>query len=126
MKLFNQFTLSSIAATVTHGVFFVITYLLDKVINSELANLLGLIIDLILDYIVQQYVFMKKINLDLKIIAKYAGSEIVFIFINQLMFSIYYRNYYNGGDNLTLVRAAIGILIYTFIVFPTRKFFIYK
>lgn len=126
MKLFNQFTLSSIAASVTHGAFFIITYLLDKVINSEIANLIGLFIDLILDYIVQQYVFMKKINFDLKIIAKYAGSEIVFILINQLMFSIYYRNYYNAGDNLTLVRAVIGILIYTFIVFPTRKFFIYK
>ena len=126
MKLYKLFTLSSLAAIMTHSIFFIITGLLDNIINSELANFTGLLVDLTLDYIVQQYVFMKKVSLDIKIISKYIGSEIIFIFVNQLIFSIYYRNYYNNKHNLTVVRAIIGICIYTLLVFPTRKFFIYK
>lgn len=126
MKLYKLFTFSSFAAIITHVVFFITTTLLDKIINSELANFIGLIVDLTLDYIVQQYVFMKKISFDIKIISKYIGSEIIFIFINQLIFSIYYRNYYNEKHNLIVVRGIIGIFIYTFLVFPSRKLFIYK
>ena len=126
MQLFNQFTYSSIAASITHLVFFGISALLDRFINSELANFIGLIVDLILDFIVQQYVFMKKIDPDIKIIGKYLGSEAVTLSTNQLLFSFYYRNYYNKDHNLTVARAIIGVIIYTFMVFPLRKFFIYK
>lgn len=62
----------------------------------------------------------------MRIIFKYISSEIVFIFINQLLFSIYYRYYYTKNQNLTLVRIIIGICIYTLIVFPARKYFIFK
>lgn len=126
MQLFKQFTFSSVAASITHLIFFGISALLDRFINSELANFIGLMVDLILDFIVQQYVFMKKIDLDIKIIGKYLGSESITLFANQLLFSFYYRNYYNKDHNLTFARAIIGITIYTFMVFPLRKFFIYK
>jgi putative flippase GtrA len=126
MKLLEQFTFSSVSAMTVHISFFIITALLDKIINSELANFIGLVVDLILDFIVQQYVFMKKISLDFKIIVKYVGSEAVFLLLNQFIFSVYYRNYYDDSHNLTIARAIIGMFIYTFFVFPTRKFFIYK
>ena len=67
MAIFTQFTLSSIAASITHLAFFAITAILDRVINSEIANIIGLLVDLTLDFFVQQYVFMKKIDLDSKI-----------------------------------------------------------
>ena len=67
MKLLEQFTFSSVSAMTVHISFFIITALLDKIINSELANFIGLVVDLILDFIVQQYVFMKKISLDFKL-----------------------------------------------------------
>lgn len=126
MQILELFTLSSIAASLIHLFFFGITALLDNLINSELANFIGLVFDLILDFIVQQYIFTKTINLDIRIIFKYISSEIVFIFINQLLFSIYYRYYYTKNQNLTLVRIIIGICIYTLIVFPARKYFIFK
>lgn len=126
MKLLQQFTFSSVSAMTVHISFFIITALLDRIINSELANFIGLVVDLILDFIVQQYVFMKKISLDFKIIIKYVGSEAVFLLLNQFIFSVYYRNYYDDSHNLTIARAIIGMFIYTFFVFPTRKFFIYK
>ena len=126
MKLLEQFTFSSVSAMTVHISFFIITALLDKIINSELANFIGLVVDLILDFIVQQYIFMKKISLDFKIIVKYVGSEAVFLLLNQFIFSVYYRNYYDDSHNLTIARAIIGMFIYTFFVFPTRKFFIYK
>lgn len=126
MKLLKQFTISSLAASITHLVFFAITALLDKIINSELANIIGLIIDKILDFIVQQYIFMKHVSLNSHILLKYIGSEVGLIILNQLLFTLYYRNYYNEDDNLTFVRILIGVSIYTFFVFPIRKFFVYK
>ena len=126
MKLFEQFSKSSIAATITHLVFFGLTALLDKIMNSEIANIIGLLVDKILDYLVQQYIFMKKITPEPKIIIKYIGSEIILIILNQILFTLYYRNYYSKGDNLTIARAIIGILIYVLFVFPIRKFFVYK
>ena len=126
MKLFEQFSKSSLAATITHIVFFAVTAFLDKIMNSEIANILGLLVDKILDYIVQQYIFMKRITLAPNIIIKYIISEIILISLNQVIFTIYYRNYYKEGDNLTIARAIIGVIIYTVFVFPLRKFFVYK
>lgn len=126
MNILKQFTKSSIAATITHIVFFAITAFLDTIMNSEISNIIGLIVDKILDYTVQQYIFMKKITPDGKIITKFIVSEIFLLSINQILFTIYYRNYYKEGDNLTVARAVIGLVIYTLIVFPIRKFFIYK
>lgn len=126
MKILQLFTYSSIAASLIHLAFFGITALLDTIINSELANFIGLVIDLILDFIVQQYIFMKTVKPDIKIIIKYISSELLFIFINQLIFTIYYRYYYNKNHNLTLVRIIISICIYCLIVFPARKYFIFK
>ena len=114
MKIVKQFTHSTLAAMLTHVFFFIITGILDKFINSEISNFIGLIIDLILDYVVQQRVFMNKFSMDIKIITKYIGSEILFISLNQFIFSYYYRNYYNYNHNLTIVRILISIFIYVF------------
>tara|TARA_A100001015_G_C14758730_1_gene620483 strand:+ start:125 stop:508 length:384 start_codon:yes stop_codon:yes gene_type:complete len=126
MAIFAQFTLSSVAASITHLAFFAITALLDRIINSEIANFIGLVVDLTLDFFVQQYVFMKKLEPDFTIIAKYLGSEAITITANQLLFMLYYRTLYNEGQNLTVARVIIGITIYTFLVFPLRKYFIYR
>lgn len=126
MAIFAQFTLSSVAASITHLAFFAITALLDRIINSEIANFIGLVVDLTLDFFVQQYVFMKKLEPDFRIIAKYLGSEAITITANQLLFMLYYRTLYNEGQNLTVARVIIGIIIYTFLVFPLRKYFIYR
>jgi len=126
MAIFTQFTLSSIAASITHLAFFAITAILDRVINSEIANIIGLLVDLTLDFFVQQYVFMKKIDLDSKIITKYLGSSIITLFIDQMLFMLYYRTIYKEGHNLTIARVIISVTIYIFIVFPIRKFFIYR
>lgn len=126
MAIFAQFTVSSVAASITHLSFFAITALLDRIINSEIANFIGLVVDLTLDFFVQQYVFMKKLEPDFTIIAKYLGSEAITITANQLLFMLYYRTLYNEGQNLTVARLIIGIIIYTFLVFPLRKYFIYR
>ena len=126
MAIFTQFTLSSIAASITHLAFFAITAILDRVINSEIANIIGLLVDLTLDFFVQQYVFMKKIDLDSKIITKYLGSSIITLFIDQILFMVYYRTMYKKGHNLTIARVIISVTIYIFMVFPLRKFFIYQ
>ena len=125
MKLLKQFSLSTLAASLTHIIFFAITAFLDTIMNSELANIIGLLVDKILDYIVQQYIFMKRITPEPKIVMKYIASEIVLLSLNQILFSIYYRKYYNKGDNLTVARAIIGVIIYVFFVFPIRKYFVY-
>ncbi len=126
MKILKQFTISSIAASVTHIVFFATTAFFDTLMNSEISNIVGLILDKILDYIVQQYIFMKRVTPDPKVISKFIGSEIGLILLNQILFSFYYRNYYKEDHNLTMARVIIGITIYTFFVFPIRKFFVYK
>ena len=127
MILSKQFIISSFFAMLTHTVYFIVAAILDTYINSEIANIIGLILDLVLDFMVQQYIFMGKIFFHKKIVFKYLISESVSLFINQLMFSIYYRNFYNKKkDNLTIVRGIIGISTYAFIVFPLRKYFTYK
>ena len=111
MKIFEQFTKSSIAASITHLVFFGITAFFDTIMNSEIANISGLLIDKILDYIVQQYIFMNKITPDVKIITKYIIVEIILISINQILFTLYYRNYYKKEHNITIARVIIGLII---------------
>lgn len=126
MNISIQFIISTTFAMITHSVYFIVAAILDKYINSEIANIIGLTIDLILDFIVQQYIFMEKIFLNKIIISKYLISETLTLFINQLIFIIYYRNFYIRQHNLTIARAIIGTFVYTIFVFPLRKYFIYK
>lgn len=126
MKLFYEFFASSIFASLVQLNFFIITYILDKFINSELSNMIGLIIDLILDYIIQQYIFMQKISFELNIISKYILSEIFGVSLNQILFTFYNRKIHKKEYSYTLARIIIGISIFIFFIFPMRKFFIYK
>lgn len=127
MILSKQFIISSFFAMLTHTAYFIVAAILDTYINSEIANIIGLTLDLALDFMVQQYIFMGKIFFHKKIVFKFIISESVSLFINQLIFSIYYRNFYNKErDNLTIVRGIIGVSTYGFIVFPLRKYFTYK
>tara|TARA_B100000902_G_C27322663_1_gene925835 strand:+ start:10407 stop:10787 length:381 start_codon:yes stop_codon:yes gene_type:complete len=126
MIITKQFIISTTFALITHSVYFIVAAQLDKYINSEIANVIGLTVDLILDFIVQQYVFMKKVFFNKAIITRYIISESLILFANQLIFTIYNRNFYTKKHNLTIVRGIIGVLIYTFLVFPLRKYFIYK
>ena len=128
MLISNDFFNSSLLAISVQLIFYINTYILDKYINSELSNLIGLIIDLILDYIAQQYIFMKKIYLNFTIISKYLSTEFVFIIVNQILFSIYnrkiYKKTYKKSYNI-IARIIINIIMYILLVFPTRKYFVF-
>lgn len=126
MEVINNFFFSSLAAALVQINFFIVTFILDKFVNSELSNLIGLIVDLILDYIFQQYVFMKKIVFNGSIIIKYLLSEFFGISLNQILFTIYNRKIHKKNYNYTVTRIVISILIFTLFIFPTRNFFVYK
>lgn len=126
MQLFYEFFTSSIFAILVQFNFFIITYILDKFINSELSNIIGLFIDLVLDYIFQQYIFMQKITFELNIISKYILSEFFGISLNQILFTFYNRKIHKKEYSYTLARIIISITIFTLLIFPLRKFFIYK
>jgi hypothetical protein len=126
MEVINKFFFSSLAAALVQINFFIVTFILDKFVNSELSNLIGLIVDLILDYIFQQYVFMKKIVFNGSIIIKYLLSEFFGISLNQILFTIYNRKIHKKNYNYTVARIVISILIFTLFIFPTRNFFVYK
>ena len=126
MELINLYINSSFAALIVQLNFFIITFILDKFINSELSNFIGLLIDLILDYLFQQYVFMKKITFDISRIGKYLLSEFFGITFNQILFIIYNRKIKKKNYNYTLARIIISIILFTLFIFPLRYFFIYK
>ena len=126
MQLFYEFFTSSVFSTLVQLNFFIITYILDKFINSELSNMIGLFIDLVLDYIFQQYIFMQKITFEVNIISKYVLSEFFGISLNQILFTFYNRKIHKKEYSYTFARIVISIIIFTLLIFPLRKFFVYK
>tara|TARA_Y100000768_G_C23923581_1_gene656273 strand:- start:819 stop:1199 length:381 start_codon:yes stop_codon:yes gene_type:complete len=126
MEIYNKFIFSSFIALIIQINFFIITFLLDKFINAELSNIIGLSIDLILDYFCQQYVFMKEISFNIFIMGKYLMVEFFGISLNQILFTIYNRNIHKKNYNYTFARITISILIFTLFIFPCRYFIIFK
>lgn len=110
--------------------------LLDKFMSENVSNMVGLVLDFVLNYLFQQLVFFGKIEYNPKMFYRFLIGNSISLIFSQLIF-VYGKKIYNkviakypklcnSSYKTTLWRYLSNVLIYIFITFPLRKLYIFK
>lgn len=114
--------------------YLVVSYLVDHKYGYDTANLIGLVASSVLDFYLQQLVFVGSISSKPQFIWKFILVRAFEIGLAQVLFAQYikyinqkkpffYRHNIKG--RLLVVRYAIQIIIFAVVTFPMRKYVIY-
>lgn len=121
-----EFIFSNIANFVSALVFLSTSKILDNYTKKYISNLIALILDLIIDFIMQSFVFFNKLIItDINIVIKFLIFKLIIVFLNQLLFIIYII-YINYDIEITFIRAVIGLIVVIFVGFPLTKYFVFR
>ena len=129
----NQNKISLLGGIISSLLYYIVSYLLDtfqiKNINS---NLIGLVIESLVDFFVQVNIFLSLAKITPMIIFKFLIVRTVYIIINQSLFSLQlnclqkYKKSSYYEYMLLVCRFINNLLLFTFIFYRLRKEFIYK
>lgn len=113
----------------------VVAAFLDTLINPKIANVISLLIGLVINFVLQQMVFLTKESRNISNhLIKYILADILILGSNQYMVSYFIDNankyksrldkklkpYYN-----TLARILVGAIIWIILSYPLRKYWVF-
>ena len=133
-ELIKKGFLSAGSGIIATTIFLSLSFILDKVINKYLSNLISLLVGAVLNFILQKDVFLDKNLLKVNHIIKYLIAELIILGSDQILDSYFLKNrkkyisyipvslhkYYN-----TIVRLFISGLVWMLISFPLRNYWIF-
>jgi hypothetical protein len=136
MNTLQQAILSGGIGGVNVVIYLTICKMFDRYMSENTSNMLGLIIDFVLNYLSQQLVFYGKIMFRKDIMYRFAIGNSISIITQQVLF-VYGRPMYmkiikryphivKSNYRVTLWRYISNVMIYLLVTFPLRKFFIFK
>lgn len=125
---------SGLVGGVGMATYLVVSYLVDYKYSYDTSNLIGLVVSSVVDFYLQQMVFVGKMTSNFSFIWKYALVRVLEIVLAQVMFNRYIAYiqrhkphffHYKMGSRVLVARYAIQMIIFALITFPMRKFVIY-
>ncbi len=132
MEHIKQLGLSAITGSIASSLDLYIAYKLDSYIGTAKSNFIGLIIDCIVDFIMQQYVFIGKLNITGSLTQKFVISKVITTIASELLF-IYLVKHINqlklrGTDQekLAELRILINIIVFIVLSYPLRKYWVFS
>ena len=136
MNTFHQAFLSGGLGGVTVTCYLLICRILDRYMRPRLSNMIGLCIDAVLSFTLQQLIFYGSIRFCGELFQRFMIGNTLSVVVSQLLFSYglpYYNRYIerhsrmrNSTYRLTLWRYITNIVTYLAITFPLRKYYIFQ
>ena len=131
----HQALLSAVVGGVLVIIYLSITDILDNYMSVNMSNIVGLIIDLVLNFVAQQYVFYGKVHLHKKIVNRFIIGNTLSMGCTQATF-VYGRKYYNKLIEKTNIKLSDSVkisswryisnaLMFLLVTFPLRKYYIF-
>jgi putative flippase GtrA len=131
----HQALLSAIVGGVLVIIYLSITDILDNYMSVNMSNIVGLIIDLVLNFVAQQYVFYGKVHLHKKVVNRFMIGNTLSMGCTQATF-VYGRKYYNKLIEKTNIKLSDSVkisswryisnaLMFLIVTFPLRKYYIF-
>ena len=119
-KLF--FTASSTA--ISSLIYLIISKILDYFIHPVISDIIGKFADISLDFILQSYIFLNKI--DTSKIPLYLFGKFISTSTSVSLFYLYIKYFRNPNFDNTFVRILISVSVFFIIVFPFTKYVLFK
>ena len=125
--MLKQFILVSLSTGITSIIYLIISNILDNYTSAIIANNIGLVVDLSLDYFIQSWIFLNQIYIKkYTLIGKFILSKFITTAMSIFLFIIYIKYFKIENLNNTYIRIFISILVFLFLVFPLSKYFVFK
>jgi putative flippase GtrA len=131
----RQFIMSSILGVVTKVLSIFLSNFLDKYINHNISNFIGLTVNAGLDFFMMKKVFRVEKEESSQFITRYTISIVLSVITAQILymsFSSYMRKYHQKWVNekwdkyVFWIRYVAGAFAYGFVEFPLHKFWVFK
>ena len=124
--MLREFILVSLTTGFTSILYLIIAKILENYTSAIIANGIGLLVDITLDFLFQSWIFLNKINIKkYSLMGKFIISKLITTTISQFLFIIYIKYFkFKNLDN-TYIRIFISILVFLFLVFPLSKYFVF-
>jgi len=124
-----QMLLSTGAGSIAAISYYMISFVLDQYVSYNLSNLVGLIVDAGIDFMLQELIFLKHVVLQKYIVIKFIIGRTIFIMLNIGLFNLVepmIRETKSKKYNVLLLRIVLNFLLFVLVLFPIRKYFIYN
>ena len=125
----KQMLLSTGAGSIAAISYYMISFVLDHYVSYNLSNLVGLIVDAGIDFMLQELIFLKHVVLQKYIVIKFIIGRTIFIMLNIGLFNLVepmIRETKSKKYNVLLLRIVLNFLLFVLVLFPIRKYFIYN
>ena len=134
MNEYILFVKSCGAGLITFGIVIILGAILDIFINVKLSNFIAVFVGLLANYIQQEKIFKeisKPQNYYFKL-SKYVIVDLTILILNSILFNILtdFKNKIKlstwlENNYTTLCRVVVGLIIWVFVSFPLRRYFIF-
>lgn len=125
--MLREFTLVSLTTGFTSILYLIIAKILESYTSPIIANGIGLIVDITLDFLFQSCIFLDNINIKkYSLIVKFIISKLIITTTSQILFIIYIKYFKIKNFDNTFIRIIISILVFLFLVFPLSKYFVFS
>ena len=125
--MLREFTLVSLTTGFTSILYLIIAKILESYTSPIIANGIGLIVDITLDFLFQSWIFLDSINIKkYSLIVKFLISKLITTTTSQILFIIYIKYFKIKNFDNTFIRIIISILVFLFLVFPLSKYFVFS
>ena len=120
LKLVSSF----ISTIIVSSIYLVTTKFLDTIMNPKISNIIGLILDFTLDYIIQSKIFLDEVNFNKKQVSKVVIGKFISGIIATMTFNIYYDTLQPKIKSNSYIRI-LSIITSIVINLLLRKYWIY-
>ena len=134
-ETFSQLVETSIFGFVTKVITIVISIWLDKYINHNVSNFIGLTLNATADFFMMKHVFKVEEEESTHFIPRYTISIVLTVITAQILYMAtssytqkHHKKWYKEKWNkhVFFIRYVIGAIAYGFLEFPLHKFWVFK
>ena len=124
--MLREFILVSLTTSFTSVLYLIIAKILDNFTSPIIANGIGSVVDISLDFFFQSWIFLNKFNIKkYSLMGKFIISKLITSTISQVLFIIYFKYLKIKNLDNTYIRILISVLVFLFLVFPLSKYFVF-
>ena len=134
MNTSEQFAYSYLLGLISSGIHLGSSYVLDKVTNYDLSNIIGLLVGRIVNFSLQQKLFTGNTQNSGKYLLRFGIGNIIIAIFSQVLFVkinshikrtnyTYYKGKYK--KDVSWIRYIISVITFIFVSFPLRKYYIF-
>lgn len=141
MKDWKQMIMSAVIGSSSSGLDLYLADRLDPVVGTQKANLAGLAVDNLIDFVGQQQLFLGNMQLTGGVTLRFIVSKIITMLAAEVLFAYIVTRYkmaayleerltgnkhtFGDREKMALLRITINVVVFFTLTYPLRKYWVF-